>query len=554
MTIPETKANAVKIAVIYCRVSNSKQKTEHDGLRSQETRCREYARYRECEVVHVFEDDMSGGKVSRPGMDAMLTFLKRHRRDAPFVIIDDLSRLARGIQAHWDLRELITGAGGELISPSIEFGTDSDSVLVENIRASVAQHQRQKNAEQTKDRMRARVMNGYWVFWAPKGYKFKKKRGYGSVLVRDEPLASIIAEGLEGFASRRFETQVELKRFFESKPEFPKDLPGGEIRNQRSKDMLLQPLYAGYVEAPNWGVSLREGQHEGLISFTTFQTIQKRLTETARAPVKKNLTEDFPLRAFAACGDCGHALTACWSKSKTGKRHPYYQCFNKECVSCRKSIRRDEIESDFEALVRSLAPSGDLIALARKMFREIWDHQTAGLADAVKAMKAQATKLDGEINAYLDRILATSSPSVISAYEKRIAALESEKIALNEKAAESARPVKPFDEAFRTPLAFLANPWKLWDKGDLKHRRMLMKLAFSSQPQYVRGVGFRTPDIALPFRALAQFCGCKREMARPKGFEPLTPRFVVWCSIQLSYGRVPFLRFGGEPRRERRGN
>ncbi len=27
-------------------------------------------------------------------------------------------------------------------------------------------------------------------------------------------------------------------------------------------------------------------------------------------------------------------------------------------------------------------------------------------------------------------------------------------------------------------------------------------------------------------------------MARPKGFEPLTPRFVVWCSIQLSYGRA----------------
>jgi hypothetical protein len=26
-------------------------------------------------------------------------------------------------------------------------------------------------------------------------------------------------------------------------------------------------------------------------------------------------------------------------------------------------------------------------------------------------------------------------------------------------------------------------------------------------------------------------------MARPEGFEPPTPRFVVWCSIQLSYGR-----------------
>jgi hypothetical protein len=30
----------------------------------------------------------------------------------------------------------------------------------------------------------------------------------------------------------------------------------------------------------------------------------------------------------------------------------------------------------------------------------------------------------------------------------------------------------------------------------------------------------------------------KTKMARPKRFELLTPRFVVWCSIQLSYGRA----------------
>jgi hypothetical protein len=29
-----------------------------------------------------------------------------------------------------------------------------------------------------------------------------------------------------------------------------------------------------------------------------------------------------------------------------------------------------------------------------------------------------------------------------------------------------------------------------------------------------------------------------RSLARPRGVEPLTPRSVVWCSIQLSYGRV----------------
>jgi hypothetical protein len=34
------------------------------------------------------------------------------------------------------------------------------------------------------------------------------------------------------------------------------------------------------------------------------------------------------------------------------------------------------------------------------------------------------------------------------------------------------------------------------------------------------------------------FGKCLIAMARPKRFELLTPRFVVWCSIQLSYGRV----------------
>jgi hypothetical protein len=38
-------------------------------------------------------------------------------------------------------------------------------------------------------------------------------------------------------------------------------------------------------------------------------------------------------------------------------------------------------------------------------------------------------------------------------------------------------------------------------------------------------------------------------VARPKRFELLTPRFVVWCSIQLSYGRL--IAVGATPGTER---
>ena len=176
--------------------------------------CREFARYRDLEVVQVFADDTSGSLIDRPGIKAMLAFLRKHRRrgDPITVIIDDISRLARGVLAHFELRTAIAKAGGILQSPSIEFGDDSDSQLVENLLASVSQHQRQKNGEQTKNRMLARVKNGYWVFHAPVGYEFRQVAGEGKVLHPAEPVAGIIRQALEGYASGRLATQAEVKK------------------------------------------------------------------------------------------------------------------------------------------------------------------------------------------------------------------------------------------------------------------------------------------------------------------------------------------------------
>jgi len=45
------KAHNITKAVIYCRVSSKAQTKRGDGLKSQETRCREFARYRGYDVV-----------------------------------------------------------------------------------------------------------------------------------------------------------------------------------------------------------------------------------------------------------------------------------------------------------------------------------------------------------------------------------------------------------------------------------------------------------------------------------------------------------------------
>lgn len=505
-------------AAIYCRVSTKKQAREGNGLESQETRCREYAQYRGHDIIRVFQDDMSGSLLGRPGMETMLAFLRKHRKDNIVIIIDDISRLARGIEAHLKLRADIAKAGGVLESPSIEFGEDSDSQLVEHLLASVSQHQRQKNGEQAKNRMRARMLNGYWVFHAPLGYKYQRSPAGGSVLVRDEPLASIIGEGLEGFASGRFTSQAEVKRFYEAHPQFPL-CRHGFLTNQQVKRIMTYPLYAGYIESKIWGVSLRQAQHEGVISLETFQKVQDRLNGKPFAPVRADVHEDFPLRGFVACGDCHHPMTANWTKGRTNS-YPYYVCRHRGCERFGKSVARSKVEGAFEDMLRKLIPSREMFALLSTLFRKRWDEAESKAKDTKTALRNEIVSIEKKIAQLLDRVVDAESATVIGAYERKIDELERQKLVLAEKRARCGTAIKGYDESFPTALEFLSNPWNLWEKGAFEDKRIVLKLTLASHLEYDWDEGVRTPEITLPFKVLQADSCREKEMAETEGLPP----------------------------------
>ena len=508
-------------AVIYCRVSSVAQVAKGSGIASQETRCREFARMKGYEVAEVFSDEaVSGGLIDRPGIQAMLSFLRAGRTATAYVVlIDDISRLARDIKAHLELRGAIAATGARLESPSIEFGEDSDSILVENLLASVSQHMRMKGAEQTRNRMRARVMNGYWPFITSIGYRHEQTRGEGRVLVRDEPVASIIQEGLEGFASGRFQLQVEVKRFFESHPLFPKTRDG-VVRNQLVTDILTKPLYAGYVEAPDWGVSLRRGRHEGLISFETFERIQERLRGNARVPARADLNAEFPLRGTLLCCGCGNPLTGYWATSKTGKRHAYYMCFAKGCARKGKSIQRDRIEGEFSTLLGQMTPAPHLFEIALAMFKRSWANRAEQMKALARAYEREMLKVEKQIETLLDRIVESGSRAVVEALEKRIGTLERQKLLLVDKRANLQPRQGAFEELFERACAFLSSPSKLWDSGKIGFRKLVLKLAFCERLTYCPETGFRTPKLSLPFKLLEDNSMTENKMADGVGFEP----------------------------------
>ena len=55
------------------------------------------------------------------------------------------------------------------------------------------------------------------------------------------------------------------------------------------------------------------------------------------------------------------------------------------------------------------------------------------------------------------------------------------------------------------------------------------------------------PRFTAPVRLSCERTEYPLKMARRKGFEPLTPRFEVWCSIQLSYRRMRVWNSAAQP-------
>lgn len=511
-----------KPALIYCRVSDTKQRTQGHGLDSQEFRCREHAQAHGYTVEAVFPDDVTGGGdfMKRPGMVALLDHLARNRHTEYAVIFDDLKRFSRDTMFHWKLRHTLESFGATVECLNYKFEHTPEGEFIETVLVAHGELERKQNGRQTFQKMRARVLTGYYLFAPVPGYRFEMVEGHGKMLVPDEPNASIVRDALNGFSTGRFQTATEIKRYMERFPSTPRNTHG-EVRLQLVIDMIQRPLYAGYISVPKWGLHLHPGLHEPLISFATWKKNQARLNGNAHAPARKDLNESFPLRNFITCGACGHPMTAAFSKGRSAQ-YGYYFCQSRTCSERKKSIRKEVIEAEFETLLSQLTPSQQLFKVARAMLKDLWDVRLKNANEQVRVAKVEIAKLDRKLELLMERLLNADNELIITNYENQIKKIEEEKLLLAEKAQKQAQPKQSFEETYRTACTFLESPMKLWTSGKIELKRLVLRLAFGGGLPYFRNQGYRTAEIAAPFRLLGGLTPPEYKLVGPLGVEPST--------------------------------
>lgn len=480
-----------KKAVIYCRVSSKKQTIDGAGLESQEHRCREYARERGYEVEAVFPDSQSakGHFLDRPGMKALLAYLDAQQGENYVVIFDDLKRFARDTEFHLNLRRAMKQRNADLECLNFNFEDTPEGRFIETVIAAQGQLEREQIGRQSKQKMMARIEQGFWVFQAPVGYRYVKAKGGGKILEVDPLIGPVVREALSGFASGRFASQTEVKRFLESKPAFPKDMKGGLVRQQTVDRMLQQKVYAGLVGAPSWGINFRRGNHIPLVSFENFQRIQSKLRTRPYAPWREDAKTEFPLRGAVSCACCGSPLTSGWCKGKM-KKYPYYWCTKPGCEMKGKTIARDKIEAEFSNLLGQTKPASWFAGLFEALLHKCWEMRREHLERDQKLYQTQIAENETLIEDCVDRMMGATSASVTSAFGKKIEKLESENLNLQEKISLQAAIPKTPEGIIEHSIRFLSDPKRLWESDVYALQRVMLKLLFNGFVPYTRGSGF----------------------------------------------------------------
>jgi site-specific DNA recombinase len=495
------------LGLIYTRVSSKKQETEGSGLQSQEERCIRELSALNVPHIRTFPDSYSGGGdfMNRPSMRELLAYIDSNPQKQYVVIFDDLSRLARDVVFHIKLRAEFRARDVILKCLNYNFDESEEGSFIEVVFASKAELDRKQNRRQVVQKMKARLDGGYWTFSTKKGYDYIKDSLHGNILIPNEE-GFILKEALEAFAVGNLVRKIDVCRFLGERNFWKNQKKLAEARISHVTELMIDPFYCGDIEYPAWDVTRRKGHHEPLITTDTHERILSRLNKSESKRLRRDVSDDFPLRGLVLCEGCNKKMTGAWSTARNGK-HAYYSCQTKECSYRRKSLRKKDIESNFVTVVKNNTLKSDVEPLVSLVFGRVWEQEIKSLKDIKQRHSVKMKTLEEDVRQYSQLAKGAKSEVVREGYEDQMEAIGKELAQLKSEPATHTFEESdiPYRTALNKALVMLKNPYEIWKDLSTVEKQRFFYFIFEDNLVYSRQEGYRTANSLSTTRLFEDF-------------------------------------------------
>jgi site-specific DNA recombinase len=293
---------------------------------------------------------------------------------------------------------------------------------------------------------------------------------------------------------------------------------GKKVSPQTFSQMLINPLYAGWLEVDGWGEHER-GDFDPLVNQETFDRVQA-LCSGKRVTVTPHLRNhpDFPLRNFVKCGCCDRPLTASYSTGRT-QRYPYYHCQNRHCRGVR--VRKVDLECAFPPFLEQFQPKPKYLKLFNEIVRDVWREKQAESVTLTANLKRQIKNLE-QRKERLDETFIFDKAIDRETYQRQLDKLN-EQIMLAEGQERDAKlesydvePVLNFAEHV------ILNAPKLWIEIASDQKQRLQKVFFPQGVTFENG-NYGTAETCIFFNMIPKIEEGKSSLATLPGIEPGLP-------------------------------
>ena len=507
--------------IIYARVSTEEQKKDGNGINAQITDCKNRAKRNEVEVINIYTDEaISWTDLTRPWFNTAIKFIEQQNKKGNFIeyfICNSTSRFSRSpeLWKTFDMVGRVQIAWAKLVSVGngwvIE--TNTEEWLIQSTLSFMSDAlESMKWSKRVKYGLKWKIYEWLRPFsQCPMWYERIVIERWGrniKKLIRKEPHATILADGLKLFADWSLMTKHDLFLYFEEQW-----LRSNSKKNKQEKlhksvvyntilDLWKLYVYAGYLTYPPlWINELIPADHPALIDLDTLSKIMKRLSydkETVNQETKKYDmdSQDYPLTRILQCEECWRWVTKRKSKSKTWDYHHYYGCNNPDCTLHKKSIKRDEVHNAVREKLTTLSVWDKMIKVLELVYKEELQLITKDKKVRNKSKEERIANLQKEMKALENIMEKITNDQLFQKKQEEWAKLNQEVENIHKEIDDQDFQKDEQDKVFNEAKTILCNPAAIRDFGDAELKQLVIRVCFNNKIMYKKNQGLHTPEIS----------------------------------------------------------